>query len=101
MQRANSGRNGKVRKLNKEAHKIVDANAVEIINSLLVKTLEGHVLSARMLVGLAEKNVEAEEAMEMRPLRSMASEWGAERPWPGEVDEATAETCFGSREPEV
>jgi F0F1-type ATP synthase membrane subunit b/b' len=98
--KANAGRNGKVKKLNKEARKIVDEKATEIAESLLNSTLDGHVLSARLLVELAEGNVEAEEAMTMRPLRSMAADLAAEPPWRGEETEAAAETCSGPREPE-
>jgi hypothetical protein len=53
-----------------------------------------------LLVELAEGNLEAEEAMTMRPLRSQALELAAEPEWPGEGIEAAAETAVGSREPE-
>jgi hypothetical protein len=90
----------KVKKLNEQALKLVDEKATEIAQSLLDSTLEGHVLSARLLVELAEGNLEAEEAMTMRPLRSQALELAAEPEWPGEGIEAAAETAVGSREPE-
>lgn len=100
MKKANVGRNGKVNKLNKEAHKIVDENATEIAKSLYDSTLDGHVQSARLLVELAEGNMEAEEAMTMRPLRSMASNLAAEPPWNGEETETAAEICSEPREQE-
>jgi hypothetical protein len=100
MKKANVGRNGKVQKLNREAHKIVDENAENIAKSLLASTLEGHVLSARLLVELAEGNVDAEEAMTMRPLRSLATELAAEPQWKGDQTEMAAEMCSGPREQE-
>ena len=100
MKTANAGRIGKVKKLNKEALKLVDEKAPEIAKSLYESTIKGHVLSARLLVELAEGDVEAEEAMTMRPLRSIALELAAEPQWKGEETEAGAEMCSGPREPE-
>jgi len=87
----------KARNLNQAALKLVDENATEIAQSLLKSTLKGHVLSARMLVELAEGNVEAGEATAVRPARSLALELAAEQEWPGEAD---VEAEVGSREPE-
>ena len=100
MKGANAGRNGKVQKLNKEALKIVDENAEKIAKALLASTILGHVLSARLLVELAEGDVEGEEAMTMRPLRSIASELAAEPQWKGEETEEAAEAYYGPRKPE-
>jgi hypothetical protein len=90
----------KVKKLNEQALKLVDENATEIAKSLLDSTLDGHVLSARLLVELAEGNVEAEEAVTMRPLRSLALNLAAEPQWPGDAPEPAAETGASGREPE-
>jgi hypothetical protein len=87
----------KARKLNKAAHKLVDERATEIAQSLLKSTLKGHILSARFLVELAEENVEAEEAMAMQPVRSLALDLAAEPEWPSETD---VDVGVGSREPE-
>jgi len=87
MKKANAGRGSKVKKLNQEALKLVDEKAIEIAQSLLDSTLEGHVLSARLLVELAEGNVEAEEASTMRPLHSLALELAAEPQWRGETEQ--------------
>jgi len=95
---ANAGRIRKVKKLNEEAHKIVDENAGKIAQSLYESTILGHVLSARLLVELAEGNVDAEEAMAMRAFRSIASELAAEPQWKDEETEAAEEMCFGLRE---
>jgi hypothetical protein len=87
-------RNSKVRveKLNQAAFKIVNEKATEIAKSLLKSTIAGHVLSARLLVELAEGNVGAEEALRMRPLRSLALQLEAEPQWTFDAPNATAET---------
>lgn len=87
-------RNGKVRveKLNQAAFKIVDENATDIADSLLKSTKKGHVMSARLLVELAEGNVGAEEALTMRPLRSLALQLEAEPQWPFDAPNAATET---------
>ena len=89
-----------MKKLSEEALKLVDEKAAEIARSLYDSTLDGHALSARLLVELAEGNVEAEEAVSMRPLRSLAFDLAAEPEWQPEAPEAAAETGAGSREPE-
>jgi hypothetical protein len=100
MKTANAGRIGKVKKLNKEALKLMDEKATEIAQFLLNNTLDGQVPSARLLVELAEGDVGAEEALTMRPFRSVALELAAEPQWKGEETEAGAEMCSGPREPE-
>jgi len=87
MKKANAGRGSKVKKLNQEALKLVDEKAIEIARSLLDSTLEGHVLSARLLVELAEGDVEGEEALATRPPHSVASELAAEPQWSGQTEE--------------
>jgi hypothetical protein len=86
-----SGRS-KVKKLNKEAFKVVDEKAFEIADALLKSTLAGHVLSARLLVDLAEGDVEGDEALTMRPLRSLALELANEPQWTGDSSEPDAES---------
>lgn len=49
----------KTRKLNKAALKLVDENASAIAQSLLNSTIDGNVVSARLLMDLAEGNVAA------------------------------------------
>jgi|SRR5271166_2186825 len=90
----------KTKKLNEAALKLVDEKAAEIAQSLYDSTIDGHMLSARLLVELAEGNVEAEEAVTMRPLRSLALNLAAEPEWRDEESGASAETGAGSREPE-
>ena len=100
MKKANAGRSGKVKKLNDEALKLVDEEAAKIAKSLLDSTLQGHVLSARLLVELAEGNAEAEEVLTMHPRRSVALDLAAEPQWPGETEEPVADLDAGTREPE-
>jgi hypothetical protein len=83
----------KTRKLNREALKIVDEKAKEIADALFDSTIKGHVLSAKLLVDLAEGNIDADEAMTKRPLRSVATELAAEPPWnPNAQPDTSSET---------
>jgi hypothetical protein len=90
----------KLKRLNEEALKKVDENAASIVGFLYTSVEKGGVISARLLFELAEGSVEAEEAMFRRPLRSLANALANDEPWPGEVDEAKAETGSGGNEPE-
>jgi len=87
----------KAKTLNKAALKLVDENAAAIAQSLLDSTIHGNVVSARLLMELAGGNVAAEDAMVMRPLRSLALDLAAEPEWPRESD---VEAGAGSRERE-
>ena len=71
----------KAKKLSKEALKTLDDSAVLIIRALYDSTLKGHVLSAKLLVALGEGNVDAEDAIIIRPLRSLALELAKEPQW--------------------
>jgi hypothetical protein len=62
----------KVIRLNKEAFKLVEDNAVDITAALLRSTIEGKVMSTRLLVELAEGDVDVEDGMPVGPLRSLA-----------------------------
>ncbi len=95
-------RNGvvKAKKLSKEALRLLDENAPEIALALYNSTIKGHVLSAKLLVDLGEGNVDAEEAINMRPLRSLALELAQEPEWQGEDFEADAAMAIASREPQ-
>jgi hypothetical protein len=90
----------KVKKLNEAALKIVDERAVEIAQSLFDGTRKGHVQSTRLLVELAEGNVEAEDALATRPVHSLALDLATEPRWPLEMLETDAKTGVGGREPE-
>ena len=59
-------------RLNDESFRIAAENATKIADALLKSALKGHVLSARLLVELAEGSVDPAEALNSRPLRSLA-----------------------------
>ena len=84
------------KKLNEAALKKVDEEADQIINSLCKSTIEGSVQSARLLVELAQGNVEAEEATEPRLARSFALELASEQEWSGEQKTAASALEVGS-----
>jgi hypothetical protein len=86
----------KVRKLIKEALKLADDKAVELAKALYDSAIEGHVLSARLLVELAEGNLDVEEAMTKGPLRSLALRLEEQAQMPQEPQDAAAETETGS-----
>jgi aspartokinase len=89
-----------VKQLKKAARKMVDDKAPQLAMLLFSSSFEGDVPSTRLLMELAQKNVEAERARKIQPLRSWASGLAAEPEWRGEASEEDAETGVGSREPE-
>ncbi len=88
--------NGRVKELNKEAFKVVKENANKIAQSLLKSTEEGHVLSTRLLVELAEGDVDVEEASMKQPLRSLALRLAQEAPFEFETPDEAAKTATES-----
>jgi hypothetical protein len=54
------------------AFKLVEEKAGEITDSLMKSTTEGKVMSTKLLVELAEGDVDLEDALSKRPLRSLA-----------------------------
>jgi len=80
----------RAKKLSREALKTLDDRAVEIVKALYDSTINGHVLSARLLVDLGEGNVDVEEAITKRPLRSIALELANEPQWQDENLEPVA-----------
>jgi hypothetical protein len=65
-------------KLSREAFKTVEENAGGIALALLESTKKGMVMSAKLLVELAERNVDVEEGTTAGPLRSLALRLAAE-----------------------
>jgi hypothetical protein len=78
-------------KLSKEALKLVDEKADLIAKALYDSTIAGHVLSARLLVDLAEGNVDVDEALNTRPMQSIAVALALEPHWSGDDPEGIAE----------
>jgi hypothetical protein len=66
------GKKRKAIKLTTAAFNMVEDKAVEIIEALFISALKGHVMSAKLLVELAEGDVDVEDALNKKPLRSLA-----------------------------
>jgi hypothetical protein len=72
------GKKRKVLRLTKEAFKTVEENAHGLAEALLKSAKEGKVMSAKLLVELAEEDVDGEDGMTAGPLRSLALRLAAE-----------------------
>ena len=68
--------------INKVAEKVVEDNADGICNGLAEVAKKGHSMSAKVLLDLADGNVNIEEALEKRPLKTIAMRLGAEQQSP-------------------
>jgi hypothetical protein len=74
------------------AFKLVEEKAGEITDSLMKSTTEGKVMSTKLLVELAEGDVDLEEALSKRPLRSLALRLANEPQVPKEPRSEAAST---------
>lgn len=77
--------NGRVKRLNTEALKVVEEKANEIAECLMTSTREGKVMSTRLLVELAEGSASPEEALQKRPLLTLAQRLAAAPQLPPEA----------------
>jgi hypothetical protein len=93
--RTNSaGKKRRVVRLSEEAFNLVEEKANEIANALLKATTDGKVMSARLLVELAEGNVLVED-VPTDPSRSLALRLANEPEWEDpDLDEADDEEPF-------
>ena len=66
------GKKRKAIKLTTAAFNTVETNAPKIIEALYQSALKGHVLSTKLLVELAEGDADVEDALNKKPLRSLA-----------------------------
>ncbi len=66
------GKKRKAIKLTVAAFNKIETNAPAIIEALYKSALEGHVMSTKLLVELAEGDVDVEDALIKKPLRSLA-----------------------------
>jgi len=66
------GKTRKAVKLSKMAFNMVEERAGEITDALMKSTKEGKVMSTKLLVELAEGDVDVDEALSKRPFRSLA-----------------------------
>jgi hypothetical protein len=51
---------------------MIETNAVKFVLALYNSALKGHVMSAKLLVELAEGDVDVEDALNKKPMRSLA-----------------------------
>jgi len=77
------GKKRKTKKLITEAFNQVENNAVQIVKALYDSTIEGHVLSAKLLVELAEGDTDLDETINKRPFNSLALRIANEPEWKG------------------
>ena len=86
--------------LRQAADRILREKCDAIAQALAKSSIEGHIQSARFLYLLAEGQDKLEAARVVNTLHSLAIELSQEPEWPEPLDEHTAETAIGSREPE-
>ena len=83
-------------KLNAAADKALEVFSEEIVFSLLEKTIDGNITSAKLLVALAEGQFDCEDEGTMRSLLSLAERLAAEPECRGEVIDAEWDDGSGS-----
>ena len=84
--------NGRVKRLNKEALKIVDAHAMEIATALLEAAKRGNSMSAQLLIQLAQVGIDIKELLTKRPLITLAMRLAKEPQMPATSSDGDAET---------
>jgi hypothetical protein len=84
--------NGRVKRLNIEARKLVEANAGTIAALLMEGTKRGDSVSTRLLLELALKGVDIEELLTKRPVITLAMRLAAEPQMPATSSDGDAET---------
>jgi hypothetical protein len=85
-------------KMKEAADKTLEANSDKIAKSLLKKTLAGNNVSAKLLITLAEGQIDCEDEAAVQHLCSLAEELASEPEWDGELDETEAESGLCQRE---
>ena len=85
--------------INKVAENTVNTNATAICEGLVEAAKLGHSMSAKLLLDLADGNVDIEEALEKRPLKTIAMRLGAEQQLPrnhsnAEEEKAPSQTAL-------
>jgi hypothetical protein len=77
------------------ADKKLEEKSDEIAESLLRSLLDGNVTSAKLLIALAEGQIDCEDEAMVERLYSLAEELGKEPEWKGDLNEEEAESCAG------
>jgi hypothetical protein len=86
------GKQRKATRLCKVAFNGVEANADGIAKALIENALKGMVMSTKLLVELAEGDVDVEDALTKRPLRSLVLRLAMEPQMPKEPLKEAADT---------
>jgi hypothetical protein len=77
-------------KLNAAAGKALEKHSDEIVKSLYDSTINGNVISAKLLFALAEGQIDCEDEALVLRLFSYAEKLASEPEWDGETNEAAA-----------
>lgn len=87
-------------KLRTAADKKLEENSEQIAQSLLNSLLKGNATCAKLLIALADGEIDCEDEVVMRRVYSLAEELAAEPQWTGEVIEGDEESGLGDGDPE-
>ncbi len=71
----------KLLKLNEQAFNQVETNATEIASALCEATKKGNVISARLLVELAQDQIDTEEVSKRQQVQNMGKQIELEKEW--------------------
>jgi hypothetical protein len=82
-------------KLKAAADKKLEENSDKIAESLLKSLIKGSVTSAKLLIALAEGQIDCEDEALVQRFYSLAEELGKEPGWKGDPSEEEAESCAG------
>lgn len=82
-------------KLKAAADKKLEENSEAIAKSLLKSLLDGNVTCAKLLIALAEGQIDCEDEATVQRFYSLAEELGKEEKWTGDLDEEEAGSCAG------
>lgn len=87
-------------KLNEAADKTLEKHSTKIADSLYQSLLKGNATSAKLLIALADGQIDSEGEDAAKKLCSLAEELAAEPEWKGGMPEEGAEASRGDHEPE-
>jgi hypothetical protein len=73
--------------------------SAKIAESLYNKLIEGNVTCGKLLIALAEGQIDCEDEAVVSRLRSMAEKLASEPQWDGELNDSEAESGLSQREP--
>lgn len=82
-------------KLKAAADKKLEENSEAIAKSLYSRLMKGNITSAKLLIALAEGQIDCEDEATVERLYSLAEELGKEPAWTGDLNEEKAGSCAG------